>query len=473
MKKSKPIIFLFLLLFIICLIISGCSTETEKTIVFKNVDIVPMTDEITLANMDVTIRDNIIADIQKAAVGMAENAEVIDCKGYYLMPGLCDMHVHMDKGWDTDEWPVCPLNLYLAKGVTTIRDMGRVDEDVNYVLKIKKMIDENKRLGPGILTSGQILFSSPLENPQARVMDNQEKGFDFIKIYSYLSQNDMIDSIKEAKKLGIYCTGHIPFEAGLERFLDAGMDEIAHVEELAYEFLEFERDNNLEDNQWIPYIVENTDAYIRKNENIDFDDTYGEELDRILNMLKTSNTKVATTMILDDVVSEKLFDKEAFLNARGTRYLPERYISEFKKGEDKHLKMFDRYGNVVVYKKRLDEWILKNIHENDIELILGTDSGTFGLGIVPGFSAHEELRILTENGLTPFEALKTATVNAGKVIYEITGNNNFGTIEKGKRADLVLVRENPMESIDALENIEGVMVNGTWLSKEVLKALLQ
>ncbi len=473
MKKSKAIIFLLLLLFIIYLIMSGYSTETEKTIVLKNVNIVPMTDEITLANMDVTIRDNIIADIQKTTVEITENAEIIDCKGYYLMPGLCDMHVHIDKGWDTDEWPVCPLNLYLAKGVTTIRDMGRVDEDVNYVLKTKKKIDENKRLGPRILTSGQILFSSPLENPQARVRDNKEVYFDEIKIYSYLSRNDMIDSIKEAKKLGIYCTGHIPFEAGLKSFLEAGMDEIAHVEELAYEFLKFERDNNLEDNQWISYIVENTDEYIRKNENIDFNDSYGEEMNDILNMLKTSNTKVVTTMILDDVVSMKLFDKEAFLNAHGTRYLPERYISEFKKGEDKHLNMLDRYGNVAVYKKRLDEWILKNIYENDIDLVLGTDSGTFGLGIVPGFSAHEELRILTENGLSPFEALKTATVNAGKVIYEITGNNDFGTLEKGKMADLVLVRENPMESIDALESIEGVMINGTWLSKEELKALLQ
>ena len=91
---------------------------------------------------------------------------------------------------------------------------------------------------------------------------------------------------------------------------------------------------------------------------------------------------------------------------------------------------------------------------------MGTDAGTGGIGILPGYLVHDELRILVENGFSPYEAVKTGTVNAGIVVKRMSGEGNFGTIEVGKRADLILVRENPLENITAIKEPLGVMAAG-------------
>lgn len=89
-------------------------------------------------------------------------------------------------------------------------------------------------------------------------------------------------------------------------------------------------------------------------------------------------------------------------------------------------------------------------------LVLGTDSGTGGMGIPPGYSAHEELHILAEIGYSPFEAIKTGTVNAAMVVEKMNGKGNFGTIEKGKRADLILIKGNPLDDVANIKKILGV-----------------
>lgn len=104
--------------------------------------------------------------------------------------------------------------------------------------------------------------------------------------------------------------------------------------------------------------------------------------------------------------------------------------------------------------------------------MLGTDT-IGGIGIVPGFSIHDELRILVENGFTPYEALLTGTVNAVKVVERMTGEGDFGTIETGKRADLILVRGNPLEDISTIKEPLGVMASGRWYSSEQLSKLIE
>jgi imidazolonepropionase-like amidohydrolase len=106
-------------------------------------------------------------------------------------------------------------------------------------------------------------------------------------------------------------------------------------------------------------------------------------------------------------------------------------------------------------------------------LLLGTDSGTGGMGIVPGLSIHDELEILVENGFTPYEALVTGTVNAGIVVERMTGEGDIGTIEEGKRADLILVRENPLEDVGHIRDLIGVMASGRWYTDEMLAELIQ
>jgi len=107
-----------------------------------------------------------------------------------------------------------------------------------------------------------------------------------------------------------------------------------------------------------------------------------------------------------------------------------------------------------------------------VPLILATDSGTGRMGIVPGFSIHDELRILTENGFTPYEAIKTGTVNAAAIVTEMDRNGDFGTIEIGKKADLILLNGNSLEDIENIRKILGVMASGRWYDRTMIQKMI-
>jgi len=107
-----------------------------------------------------------------------------------------------------------------------------------------------------------------------------------------------------------------------------------------------------------------------------------------------------------------------------------------------------------------------------VSLVLGTDAGTGAMGLVPGFSIHDELRSLGDNGFTAYQAIKTGTVNAAIVVEKMNGNGEFGTIEIGKRADLILVNGNPLEDVANIKNILGVMASGRWYSQTMLEKFI-
>jgi imidazolonepropionase-like amidohydrolase len=129
--------------------------------------------------------------------------------------------------------------------------------------------------------------------------------------------------------------------------------------------------------------------------------------------------------------------------------------------------------DLAAFKYAVDRWVLAGLQQAGILLLVGTDSGTGGMGIVPGYSIHDELRILIDNGFSPYEAIAASTVNASIVVERMTGDGDFGTIEVGKRADLILVRDNPLEDITTIKEPLGVMALGRWYSQETLAELIE
>ena len=115
--------------------------------------------------------------------------------------------------------------------------------------------------------------------------------------------------------------------------------------------------------------------------------------------------------------------------------------------------------------------LLHHLKEAGVPLTLGTDAGGGWMGLALGVWVHDELRILTQNGFSPYQAIKTATVNAANVVESMIGKSDFGTLEVGKRADLLLIKGNPLEDIAALSRPKGVMASGRWFDMEELQRM--
>ncbi len=440
------------------------SNSADMT-VFKNVNLVPMKEEKILENQTVLIKGNRIFKIGHASkLRLPKHAMVIDGTGAYLMPGLADMHVHL-KG----DWPLPQLDLYLANGVTTVRDLDGRD----FMLKWRAEIEQGKRTGPTIYASCPIIFGYEKNAPE--LIASRKAGYDCVKLYSYFARDDFQKAMQTAKKLNFYTVGHIPFAVGLDGVIAAGMNEIAHIEELDFEFIDFDRTRSLQPAEWLPYIIGNAVQQNKASFRIESKESktrQKERLSEVIGKLQSSSIPVCSTLSVSNVIVQKLFKPDAFLARPESRYLPLKYQEAFSQGREKHQLQFKGINNAALFKYDLDKTLLAELHRAGISIILGTDAGTGGMGIVPGFSIHDELRILTENGFSAYEAIATGTVNASKVVATMTGHNDFGTIEVGKRADFILVNHNPLDDVANIKDHRGVMTNGKWYSKSYLEKMI-
>jgi hypothetical protein len=294
-------------------------------------------------------------------------------------------------------------------------------------------------------------------------------------MYSYISYVDFQVAMATARQLGMYTAGHIPYPVGLEGVIAEGYDEIAHIEELDWEFVEFNRDKGLAQEDWAPYLI----GCVLQQYDVasgfdprDFQARYGNRLATVISLLQSNNIPLCTNMIVDDLIVEKLFAPGAFLSRPEIRYMPQDYLTKFSQGVEKHQMQLQGIEDLATLKYDMDKFLLQALHQAGIPLLLSTDAGTATMGIVPGFSIHDELSILIENGFTPFQAIATGTVDASRVIEAMTGENAFGTIEVGKRADLILVNGNPLDDVKNIKNIQGVMAAGRWYSSQILENMI-
>ncbi|MGD8564462.1 MAG: amidohydrolase family protein [Desulfarculaceae bacterium] len=406
-------------------------------------------------------------------VKIPKDAMVIKGAGAYLMPGLADMHMHTRPGWETDP-PVSPFKLYLANGVTTIRNFGPRGGSGEYVLRWRDEIKAGKRIGPAIYTCGPILYG-PVENPPEVVRTQKDQGFDFIKLYSFLSKDEFHQAMATAKKLGIYTAGHIPFAVGLDGVLSEGMDEIAHIEELDFEFLDFDRTKKLGRMAWFRYIMDLTLQQWSASFSLDMeaiDKRHGAAIAAVVAKVRAARVPVCTTLVVGQVIVQKLSKPKAFLARPENAYLPPWHLEAFRRGEEKHLMMFKGYEAFAPFKYRMEQMLLRKLKQAGVRLLLSTDAGSGGMGIVPGFSLHDELEILVRNGFTPYEAIAAGTINASKTIKAMIGKDDFGVIVEGKRADLILVNKNPLEDVANIKELRGVMAAGRWYDKAALQKML-
>lgn len=404
------------------------AVKPAEAIAFVHVGVIPMDREVLLPNQTVLVTDGKIAAVGPAEkIRIPEGASKVDATGKYLIPGLTDAHVHLQT---PIEFP-----LFLANGVTTVFNLdGRPAH-----LLWRKRIESGEMSGPRIFTTGPIFTVAHKPDVAVRMVDEQaELGYDAVKIYNGVSKAEYPALIAEAKRKGLLLMGHVAREPDFEMTLAAGQS-IAHLEEFTYTFFNPKRDDN--------------------NSHIVYDES---KIPEAVQLTAKSGVFVTPTLSTYATIVQQATALDEFLKNPELRYdspwlqadlQPEanRYKNGFKP------ESYPRIRTSLAFQRKL----VKELEKAGVPLLCGTDASD--VGPVAGFGIHGELEELVNDGLTPFQALETATVNAARYFGR---TKEFGTVEEEKRADLVLLDGNPLADISKTRAIAGVMVHGRWLEKK-------
>ncbi len=460
---------LFLLL--VALVGDRPSFAEERTVVLRHVNLVTMTDDAVRSDWAVVVRGSRIAEVVPSAdLRIPAGAEVIDGRGAYLMPGLADMHTHLNDAMFTHPF----FNLFLANGVTTIRDLAQGSPPS--VLHYRQEIENGTRLGPHIYVANIYWGWEP--DPVSVFLAQQPLGYDCAKLNSYFSRQVFNAIVEQAKRQKIYTLGHIPYAVGLSGVLAAGMNEVTHVDEVILsELIGLDHEQNLTAEQWEQVMVASAEKalgpYLASSRE-EIRQVFADKVRGVIERLAGKDLTFTTTLICDEDTVDKLFHPEKLRSAPHAPYIGTQFWQDVEQGKDKHMRMLpqEEWRGFFVFSE-LGKFLAHEMQRAGIRLVLGTDVGPTYLSLAPGFSVHDELQILVENGFTPYEALATATRTASEVCARMIGRDEFGTIEPGKRADLVLVSGNPLADVGTARRPLGVMAAGRWLPVDTLAALLE
>lgn len=445
--------------FIILISLFAAAVSFAQTVVFKNVNVIPMDTERVLTNQIVIVKNGVIAEIGPTAK-VPKGAEIIDATGKFLIPGLVDMHTHLLS--DGDEYPKSiaedELKVMIANGVTTIRLMIGTPEQL--ILRARSA--KGEIIAPTIYSAsphltgkkqGNDFVVNTPEEARDAVRKSKAAGYDFIKITTFIKAEVYEAAVDEAAKIGIRVVGHADSRfVGLERALKAGQ-QVEHLDG----YLEA----LLADDAPMRGSVSDLYVYNPKNwESLDYIDE--SKIAKIAKMTVESNPFVDPTQHFMKNTFGMPRTEESIRAQPDFRFYP-------KKAQDFYIGYLKRTPlNQISYEKRA-KWVairdkmIKAIYDAGGKILAGSDTPEF-LWLY-GFTMHRELKALNEAGLTRFAALEAATKNPALFFGTLSKS---GTIEKGKNADLVLLNANPLLDISNTEKRAGVMLKGKYYSQIVL-----
>ena len=437
-------------------------TGQGSILAITHVNLIDATGAPVQTDMTVIVQGKQILQLGKSdSTTIPKAARVVDGRDKYLIPGLWDMHVHEIFGaWLPEDEKITPL-LFVANGVTGVRDMGG---DLEALKKWRARIAEGTLLGPRMIISGPMLdgpvpqfpSSAPVKDAAdgRRIVDElQKNGADFIKIQSLVPRDGYFAAADEAKKVGIVFAGHVPDKVRATEASNAGQKSIEHLTGV------FEGCSTVEDELM---------AAPRGPGRGKFLSTYDPARAKVLIALFVKNqTWQVPTLYWER--GEWLIEQTSAGPDPLAKYAPAawrvRAWPMFTTGIEK-----DWSTDPFADREKFFQAELKMVGEMNragVPILAGTDTAA-GVRVYPGFSLHEELELLVRAGLTPMEALQAATLNAGKYL----GLADTGTIEKGKRADLVLLDANPLQDIKNTRKIQSVVLAGRYFSRVDLDHLL-
>ncbi|MBK8517476.1 MAG: amidohydrolase family protein [Saprospiraceae bacterium] len=391
-----------------------------------------------------------------------------DAHNKYVIPGLWDMHVHIE-GEDLIEDNIALFPVYIAYGITTVRDMA--SDLGEQVLAWRDEINERKLLGPRIYTAGRKLeglnsiWKRDLEisNVQElhQMLDTLEKyKVDLVKITENTLEGPLfLKSVVEAKKRGFKVSGHVPHDLTIRELVDAGFSSIEHASYLLRLGMDEKK------------VVEQIKA--KKITKLIADDIYLNNFNqdtaiKAYNELAKTNIAVTPTLIGGKQLA--YLDED---NHKGDVFLD--YLT--KRFTDKYQWRIDRMANYSVEKKQqakdryqLISQQLPFLQKAGITILAGSDAAALNTFVYPALALHEELILFQKSGLTPLQTLQSATKNGAKFMGKY---DTSASVEKGKMADMVVLNTNPLEDIKSTQDIFAVIKNGRYFSRSDLDKMLE
>ena len=478
LKSFKKFTFIFSTFFIL-----GCSNQvtiSEDSYVIKNISIIDPIDGLQ-STKSVVITDNIINKIlDDDNEFIADNKNIIDATGKYLIPGLWDAHIHFS--FDTNLAPFMP-GLFLAHGVTSVRDTGG---PIDLVVKMKDLSLMDPIYNPTVYIAGPLIDGTPnvynnsspsfpllsIENNdiidiESNVLGIVEREVDLLKAYEMLTENQFLAIMRIAKKSNLKVTGHIPLSMTLFSAIDSGLNGIEHLRNFALSIasnsdeLYKERLELLKNPDDLPGSDLRSQIHSKQRmkalDSIDYN-----KFEEAANLLASKNVWQTPTLFLYRNSSLKTFKDPSFINELNKlpNQIKQKWIKEISETDT----IIDK--NSLRYSKWLEEATGK-LHKKNVPFMAGTDTPIGYL--IPGRSLHIELEVMVESGFSNLEAIKSATVNPAKFFGL---ENKEGRIKDGYKADLVILNSNPLDNIRNTQDISAVIKNGEFLSRESLDSLI-
>jgi len=438
------------------------SALSAATVVIDDVTVIDATGAPALPHRTVVVRDGHILEITKPEDVHAPKIAAIhvDGRGKFLIPGLWDMHVHMIFGDWFPRGKKIALSLFIANGITGVRDMGG---ELDGLQEWRKEIAAGTLIGPRMWISGPMLdgpkprFPSSVaittpEDGRRAVDDLKQRGVDFIKLQSLIPRDAVFAIADEARKQNITFVGHVPDAVRASEASNAGQKSFEHLIGI------FEGSSPLEDEFLKGSKTESK-----------FLSTYDPaRAAALFALLAKNHTWQCPTLVWER--GGNLIDETDFAHDGRAKYVPAYWKDvTWKRFTDQIIHEFNT--DDLATRKRFIEKELELVnamHHAGIPFLAGTDTPP-GVFVFPGFSLHEELQRFVAAGFTPMEALQTATLNPAKFLGM---EDRLGTIEQGKLADLVLLDANPLDDIRNTQKIAAVVVNGRYLSRTDLDKML-
>jgi imidazolonepropionase-like amidohydrolase len=409
--------------------------------------------------------DHIVTVANAAGFALPDHARLVDATGQFLIPGLWDMHVHSAFGDWLPQGRDVTLPLYIANGVTGVRDMGG---DIPVLFAWRREIAAGTLVGPRMVVAGPMLdgyladgkslrfpSSVPVTSAAdavAAVRSLAAQHVDFIKVQSEVPHDAYLAAAAEAHRQGLPIVGHIPTTVRLSEAIASGQMSVEHLMGL-FEGCSTQEDRFVAGTGTLQLLLESYDA-----------PRCGALMRRL------AEAKVWECPTLASQEREILLDLLDTQHQPLARYIPAHWRTVSWPRFTDEL-MIDVRKDPI--ERRREYWrrnltMVGALHRAGVPLLAGTDAAPV-MYIVPGFSLHDELADLVEAGLTPMEALQTATSNPARFL----GRTDIGTVAPGAVADLVLLSANPATDIHNTTRIQAVVANGRLFNRRDLDSLLR